>query len=109
LKKTKKKAPKEANEKPCHGSAQAHPDHTVELTRLRRLRGQIDGVERMIQDGRYCMDILQQLKAARSAIHALEASILQSHLHACVKEAFASKNEIDVEEKIQEITDLFSR
>jgi DNA-binding FrmR family transcriptional regulator len=98
-----------ASKKPCHGPSAEHANHTPEVQRLRRLRGQIDGVERMIQDGRYCMDILQQLKAARSAIHALEASILRSHLNACVKQAFAAKNERAVEEKIQEITELFTR
>lgn len=98
-----------AAKKPCHSPPAEHANHTPEVQRLRRLRGQIDGVERMIEEGRYCMDILQQLKAARSAIHALEASILRSHLNACVKQAFTAKNERAVEEKIQEITELFTR
>lgn len=110
MKKSKNKTlSKAAPAKPCHVAHHSHADHLKELARLRRLRGQIDGVERMIQEGRYCMDILQQLKAVRSAVHALEGSILQSHLNACVKKAFATKDEAAVEEKIQEISDLFTR
>jgi DNA-binding FrmR family transcriptional regulator len=95
--------------KPCHTPTKKQANHSPELMRLRRLRGQIDGVERMIGEERYCVDILQQLKAVRSAVHALETSILKNHLNACVKEAFESKSKQAVEKKIEEIGELFSR
>lgn len=83
--------------------------HMAELPRLRRVRGQIDGVEKMIADGRYCIEILQQVKAARSALKALEATILKTHLKGCVRSALTSKDSFDADTKIQEITDLLGR
>lgn len=83
-----------------------HPDHSVHLPRLRRVAGQIQGIERMIQEGRYCPDILTQLKAAASAIAALEAEIFKSHLNGCVRQAFDGKSQSLAEEKIQEIIKL---
>lgn len=83
--------------------------HMAELPRLRRVRGQIDGIEKMIVDGRYCIEILQQVKAARSALKALEATILKTHLKGCLRSALTSKNSFDADTKIQEITDLVGR
>ena len=90
-----------------HLSASAgHPSHTQQLPRLHRVLGQIQGIERMISDGRYCLDILTQLKAAASALSAIEAEILKTHLSGCVRQAFDGKNESKSEEKIQEIIKL---
>ena len=81
-----------------------HPDHSKELSRLNRISGQINGVQKMIEDNRYCPDILMQLKAVRSAIQSLEANILEAHLSACVVDAFSSKNKAEIENKISELT-----
>lgn len=96
MKKTKSKA----------HAVQTMPSHEPELTRLRRIRGQVEGIEKMIQDKRYCMDILQQIKAARSALHALEGSVLRTHLKGCVRGALNAKDSLQMDEKIQEIVDL---
>lgn len=80
-----------------------HPDHTIHVKRLNRVRGQIDGIERMILDQRYCPDILNQLKAARAALTAIEAEIFRTHLKACVKQAFSSSDELGAERKVNEI------
>ena len=86
--------------------ALSHPDHSAELIRLKRVKGQIEGLERMILDRRYCTDIIIQTKAAKSALKAFESAVLQQHLRGCVKSAMQSKNAFEAEEKIQEILDI---
>ena len=83
-----------------------NPDHGVQKKRVNRIKGQIDGIERMIDDRRYCVDILNQIKAARSALSSLEAEILKTHLRHCIQAAFQTNNAFDVDQKIQEIIEL---
>ncbi|MCB1721970.1 MAG: metal-sensitive transcriptional regulator [Rhodospirillales bacterium] len=83
-----------------------HPCHNAEIPKLNRIAGQIEGIKRMIEDGRYCPDILTQLRAARAAIRTVEAHVLETHLHHCVAEAMTADN---AQEKIDEIKDLFKR
>lgn len=83
-----------------------HPDHASNLKRLNRVKGQIDGIEKMILDRRYCPDIITQLRAASAALKAVEAEVLKAHLRGCVKSAFNYKNTFESEEKIQEILKL---
>jgi len=83
--------------------------HQHEIPRLKRIKGQIDGIERMISEKRYCVDILQQIKAAKSAMQALENSVLKTHLEGCVREAFESKDPLNATKKIEEISDLLNR
>jgi DNA-binding FrmR family transcriptional regulator len=86
-----------------------HPDHSAYLPRLKRARGQIDGVARMIGEQRYCVDILVQLRAAMAALRAIEASIFESHLEHCVSSALLSIDRKEAERKIRELTELLSR
>jgi len=88
---------------------QKHPDHGNEVPRLNRIAGQIDGVKRMIEERRYCPDILTQLRAARSALKTVEASILENHLNACVASAMEQGDSKAVAGKISEIRELFKR
>lgn len=90
----------------CH--SEHHPDHSKELKRLHRIKGQIEGVGKMIDDKRYCPDILNQIKAARSALKSLASEILKIHMNSCVKEAFRSQNPVQQEEKIRELVDAFN-
>lgn len=83
-----------------------HPDHGSEIARLKRIKGQVEGIERMIADRRYCPDIIMQVRAATSALKALEKAILQTHLESCVKEALSSKDRELAEAKIQELLEL---
>ncbi len=78
-------------------------DHSAELKRLSRIKGQVEGIERMIHERRYCPDIVQQIKAIRSALKSLEASVIEGHMRHCVKEAIASRDAFVVQEKIEEI------
>lgn len=83
-----------------------HPDHAAQKKRLNRVRGQIEGIDRMITERRYCMDIITQIKAAKSALASLEAEIIEAHLRACVKVAFQAKGSVQAEEKIKEIMEF---
>ena len=84
-----------------HPSA-AHPPHPAVAhgeaesdalgKRLKRIEGQIRGIARMIEDDRYCVDILTQVAAAQSALDALARKLLEHHLHGCVAHAIASGN-----------------
>ena len=86
-----------------------HPDHRANLNRVRRIKGQMDGVERMIEEGRYCPEILVQTRAIASAIRGLEKQLLERHLHHCVAQAFTQPDESIRDEKVEELLDIFSR
>jgi DNA-binding FrmR family transcriptional regulator len=92
----------------CHDSNK-HPSHTAMLPRLKKLKGQIAGIERMIEERRYCVDILVQFRAAMAALRTVEVSVFETHLRHCVQEALKSQNEKMIEEKIQELTELLSK
>ena len=85
-----------------------HPDHSAEIKRINRILGQLEGVQRMIEERRYCVDILNQTKAITSAIHSLETALLQKHLQHCVADALNSTEPMR-NQKIQEVLDLFQR
>lgn len=97
--------------KPCpmHSPGGEHPNHIDALPRLKRIRGQVDGIERMISEQRYCVDILTQIKAARSALHALEGEVLRTHLESCVRDAIHSKDAFQADKKIKELMELLAR
>ncbi len=86
-----------------------HPDHSKQLTRLNRISGQLLGVKKMINDRRYCPDILAQLKAIRSGVKSLEINILEEHLKNCVIDAFESGNADEKSAKIDELKKLLKR
>lgn len=90
-------------------SAKLHPDHSVHKKRLNRVRGQIDGIEKMIDERRYCPDILIQLRAASKALESIEAEIMQTHILGCVKTAMKSRDEKEVSKKVGEIMTLVRR
>ena len=75
------------------------------LQSLKTARGQIDGIIKMIEDDRYCDDVLIQLSAVDKSIKSLANSILEEHMHSCVVESIKNGNE----EAIDEIIDLFKR
>lgn len=84
-----------------------HPDHSKLAARLNRIEGQIRGVRKMIEERRYCLDILAQTRAVQSALRAVEAEVLSTHLAHCVKDAFGSRDPAEVEEKLAEIVQVF--
>ena len=87
----------------CCTDNSTHPDYSKEMNRLNRIGGQVEGVKKMVTERRYCPEIVQQIKAARSALKSLEASIIEGHMRHCVKQAIASRDPFIVQEKIEEI------
>ena len=84
-----------------------HPCHKNQIASIRRIKGQIEGVERMIHEGKYCIDILNQIKAAKNAISSVEGKILKTHLEECIKESMNGEN--DAQQKIDEILKVLKR
>ena len=79
------------------------------LQRLARLEGQVRGVARMIEDDRYCIDILNQTQAIRSALSQVELLILQDHADDCVEQAVRSGDADAQREKFRELVGVFER
>jgi len=86
-----------------------HPNYEKHIPRLNKVVGQLNGIKKMIEDRRYCPEIITQLKAVSSACQSLEIIMLQKHLESCVMEAFHSKDKKVQAEKIQELTSLYKR
>ena len=84
-----------------------NPSHKHETPCLNRAIGQLEGIKKMIEEQRYCPDIIVQLKAVRSAIKHVESNILKTHLEECVTKSF-SDSEIP-KEKIMEIKTLLDK
>ena len=76
---------------------------------LRTARGQIDGVLKMIEDNRYCMDIMMQLQAVESLVHKTQREVLRGHLSGCVQDAFETGDQNEREQKIAEIIKLLDK
>ena len=86
-----------------------HPSHEDQLPRLKKVEGQVRGIQNMIEERRYCMEILSQIKAVKGALRKIESGILECHLQHCVNDAIKSKNKKNAELKIKEITKLFEK
>ena len=85
-------------------------DQTVaKINRLNRVAGQVRGVAQMIEQDRYCIDILHQIQAIKSALAKVESQILKDHAACCVAEAIASGNEAEQKQKFGELVDLLER
>ncbi|MGB3861981.1 MAG: metal-sensitive transcriptional regulator [Candidatus Aminicenantaceae bacterium] len=83
--------------------------HEAELVRLRRIEGQIRGVQKMIEEKRYCVDILTQLTSIVGAIKSVEENILERHLKGCVHQSFTKGSKEDKSSKINEVIDVLKK
>jgi DNA-binding FrmR family transcriptional regulator len=79
------------------------------LSRLARIEGQVRGVVRMVEEERYCIDVLTQLAAIKAALGRVEAEVLKGHAAHCVAHAIQSGNARDQKQKFDELVELFSR
>ncbi len=79
------------------------------IKRLNRIEGQVRGISRMIDEERYCIDILQQMQAIKSALAKVEDAILKDHAATCVDRAIASGSEADQRRKFDELIDLIGK
>jgi DNA-binding FrmR family transcriptional regulator len=83
--------------------------HEKELVRLRRIEGQIRGVQKMIEEKRYCIDILTQLSSIVGAIKGVEENILERHLQGCVQHSFSEGSESDRTKKVDEVVEVLRK
>jgi len=77
--------------------------------RLGRIEGQVRGLSRMVDEDRYCIDIVTQISAVRAALRRAEEEILRDHVAHCVEHAIASGNKADQRSKIAELMDVIGR
>ncbi len=82
---------------------------TLVLKRLKRIEGQVRGLSRMVEDDRYCIDIVTQLSAVRAALRKAEEEILADHVAHCVEHAITSGNKGEQRRKVAELMDVLSR
>jgi DNA-binding FrmR family transcriptional regulator len=77
--------------------------------RLSRIEGQVRGIARMIEDDRYCIDVLTQLRAVRAALRRVEDEVLNDHVAHCVEGAIASGDGVEQRRKVQELLEVLTR
>jgi DNA-binding FrmR family transcriptional regulator len=86
------------------------PAHkTATLKRLNRIEGQVRGLARMVEDDRYCIDVVTQISAVRAALRRVEEEVLRDHVAHCVEHAITSGNKVDQRKKIAELMDVMAR
>ncbi len=79
------------------------------LKRLSRIEGQVRGLARMVEDDRYCIDIVTQIAAARVALRRVEDEVLRDHISHCVEHAIVSGDAAEQRQKIAELMEVLSR
>jgi DNA-binding FrmR family transcriptional regulator len=89
-----------------HGYA---PHKDALLKRLRRIEGQVRGLERMVEDDRYCIDVLTQIAAVETALEAVASKVLEDHVSHCVAGALASGDEAEATAKTDELLAAVNR
>jgi len=79
------------------------------LGRLRRIEGQVQGIQRMVEEEKYCVDILLQLAAVEGAVEQVQRLLLGRHIESCVADAIRSGSTRDRQKKVDELIEVFSR
>lgn len=87
-------------------SVNTHPSHKKTLDALKRIEGQVRGVQRMVEEKRYCVDILTQLSAVSRAVASVQDQILGRHLDTCVTRAFVGESKPEKKKKVDEVVKL---
>jgi len=83
--------------------------HDENMSRLSRIEGQVRGIKRMVEEGEYCIDIITQIQAARSALGSVAKIILKKHLNNCVRDAMSSGSQRQADAKIEELLAVLNR
>lgn len=78
-------------------------------SRLRRIEGQIAGIRNMVEEDRYCVDILTQTSAVVSALRGVEDLVMQNHLNTCVVDAIRSDDDSEKQQKLDEVMDVIGK
>ena len=89
---------------PNHGAS-----HRDEITRLRRIEGQVRGLQRMVEEDRYCIDILTQIRSVQRALQRVNDSILERHLRHCVVDAARTGDPAQRDARIDEVMSVLER
>ena len=84
-------------------------DKEILTKRLHRIEGQVRGIERMVEDDRYCIDILTQISAVNTALESLAFKLLDDHVNHCVADALASGDPNEASEKSRELLEAVQR
>lgn len=79
------------------------------LKRLSRIEGQVRGLARMVEDDRYCIDVITQIAAVRAALRRVEEQVLEDHMGHCVEHAIRSGNPDEQRQKVAELLDVLRR
>ena len=83
--------------------------HEEQLQFLRKIEGQIGGIQKMIQEKRYCVDILTQIRSIIGALYRVENEIFRKHLDGCVVQALKGKSEAEKQKKIEDVMELIEK
>lgn len=83
--------------------------HEEQLEYLKKIEGQIRGIQKMIEEKRYCVDIMTQIHSVIGALSRVENGIFKKHIDGCVVHALAGKSEKEKQQKINEVVELISR
>ncbi len=81
--------------------------HEESLHRLKSVEGHIRGIQKMIEEDKYCIDVIRQIQAAQAALNKVTTMILEEHLHSCLIMAVRGDDPDDRERVLQEIADIF--
>jgi DNA-binding FrmR family transcriptional regulator len=84
-------------------------DHAKIMRLLKTARGQLDGLIKMVEEDRYCIDISNQLMATQAILRSANKEVIHAHLHCCVKDAFERGDEADTDRKIAEILSVMDK
>ena len=79
------------------------------LNRLNRVEGQVRGIARMVEEDRYCIDVLTQIRAVRAALAKVETEMLREHLGHCIEGAIVSGDQVEQRKKVAELIELMDR
>jgi len=83
--------------------------HKEQLEFLRKIEGQVRGLQKMIEDKRYCVDIITQLHSVIGALYRVEGEVFKKHLDGCVVGALKGKSDLEKQKKIVEVMELLLR
>ena len=86
-----------------------NPSHDENIVALRRIEGQVRGVQKMIEERKYCVDILNQIYAVKGALARVEEKILKKHFQHCVTTAIIGRSEKEKQQKLDEILKLINQ
>ena len=81
--------------------------HEEALHRLKSIEGHIRGIQKMVEDDKYCIDVIRQVQAVQAGLNKVTTMILEEHLHSCLITAVRGEDPTDRERVLEEIADIF--